>query len=180
MKKLALFALPLAAALPLVAARPAHAAASANVVAQAVGDKDPFALSWLDDAKGNTKIDPTMSGKIHDAFANVQYLITDQGDLLIGQMSGSTLTPVLPAGHAVDALNGKGYYIVHMRSQTTFLDGTVIRFGDQPDQGLARLTLTLQDGKGNSASTYIEQALTWASAQPSPGPTPPTPNPFGF
>ena len=53
------------------------------------------------------------------------------------------------------------------------------QFSDQPGQGLARLTLTLLDSKGNSSCTYIEQALTFASAQPSPTPQP-TPNPFGF
>jgi hypothetical protein len=64
-KKLILFGMTLALALPLVAARPA-AAAQANVIAQAIGDKDPFALTWADDTNGNTKIDQAISQKIHD------------------------------------------------------------------------------------------------------------------
>jgi hypothetical protein len=179
MKKLVLFAMTFAAVLPLVAARPAHAAAQVNVVAQAVGDKDPFALSWLDDTNGNTKTDQTMSQKIHDTFANVQYVITDTHQLLLAQGTGGNLKTILPPVNALDVSNGQGDYVVHLRAQSTFLDGVVYQFSDEPGQGLARLTLTLLDSKGNSASTYIEQGLTFATSQPSPTPQP-TPNPFGF
>jgi hypothetical protein len=46
-------------------------------------------------------------------------------------------------------------------------------------KGLARLTLLLIDQQGNSASTYIEQQLAWASSIANPSPSPNT-NPFGF
>lgn len=187
MKTSPLLVLALTAALPLAALRPAAAATpdtssaspQPNIVAQATGAKDPFVLSFLDDANNNVKTDDPQAQKIHDAFANIQYLVTDQNRLLIGQLSGQNFSALLPAGIALDVNNGKGYYIVHLRNNLTFLDGTIIRFSDQPNQGFARLVLTLQDGKGNSASNYIEQPLVWAGNQPNSTPSTPS-NPFGF
>jgi hypothetical protein len=181
MKKLSLFGLAVALALPLLAAvRPAAAANQVTAVAQAAGEKDPFTLSWLDDAQGKTtKTDQTTSQKIHDAFAGVQYIVTDQNQLIVGQASGSSLQPLLPPVNALDVTNGKGYYVVHLRTQSIFLDGTVYHYADDPTKGIARLTLVLIDQQGNSASTYIEQQLTWAGSSPNPG-TPPSTNPFGF
>src|SRR5260370_26240367 len=178
MKKLALFALTLALSLPLFAgARPA-AAAQVTAVAQATGSKDPFALTWDDDTKGNTKTDDAASKKMHDLFAGLQYIITDQQTLILAQVSGSNLQQLLPPIAALDA-NGKGYYIVHLRAQNVFVDGTVYHFSDDPSKGLARLTLVLLDSQGNSASTYIEQDLAWAGSNPSPASNP-SPNPFGL
>jgi hypothetical protein len=181
MKQLSLFGLALTLALPLLAAgRPAAAAQQVTAVAQAAGEKDPFTLSWLDDAQGKTtKTDQATSKKIHDVFAGAQYIITDQNQLIVGQGNGSNLQVVL-AANAVDVSNGKGYYVVHQRGQGLFLDGTVYRFGDDPTSGIARLTLVLIDQQGNSASTYIEQLLTWASSNPGPGSNPGGSNPFGF
>src|SRR3954454_21438043 len=155
MKKLALFGMTLALALPFVTARPAAAAATqVKVIAQATGDKDPFTLTWIDDAKGNTKIDDQLSGMTHDTFAGLQFIFTDSQQLVLGKVSGGNLRTVLQPAYAVDVNDGKGYYVIHMRSQGMSLDGVVYRFSDQPDQGLARLTLILLDSKGNSASTY--------------------------
>ena len=180
MKKLALFALSLAAVLPLVTARPAAAATQETAVAQATGDERPFALSWADNAQGTaTQTDSAMSQKIAAAFAGVQYLITDQGHLLIGTMSGSSLQPLLPEGSALDVSNGKGYYVVHVRATGLYLDGVVFQSSQDPTQGAAILDLVLVNQQGASESTHIEQGLTWASSQPSPGPNP-SPNPFGF
>ncbi len=182
MKTLSLFALSLSLSLPLLAAvRPAAAAGTQQVtaVAQAAGEKDPFTLSWLDDAQGKTtKTDQTTSKKIHDIFAGLQYIITDQNQLILGQASGSNLQVVL-AANALDVSSGKGYYVIHMRGQGIFLDGTVYRFGDDPSSGIARLTLVLVDAQGNSASTYIEQWLTWATNKPAPSSNPSS-NPFGL
>jgi hypothetical protein len=180
MKKLVLFALTLAAALPFASARPAAAATQENVIAQATGDKQPFALAWADDAQGTTtKVDSQMSQKIAAAFAGATYLITDQHHLLIGQMSGSNLQQVLPASAALDVSNGKGYYVVHLKAAGLYLDGIVVQFSDDPTKGLAVLDLVLINQQGLSESTHIEQSLSWASSQPSPGPSP-APNPFGF
>jgi len=180
MKKLALFAITLAAVLPLVAARPAHAATQETAIAQATGDKQPFALSWADDAQGTTtKTDSAMSQKIAAAFAGAQYLITDQGHLIIGQLSGSNLQPILPPAAILDVSNGKGYYVVHLKAAGIYLDGVVYQSTQDPTQGAAIFDLVLINPQGASESTHVEQGLTWASSQPSPSPAP-TPNPFGF
>ena len=57
MKTLSLFGLALTLALPLLAVVRPAAAAQATVVAQATGDKDPFAVLFTDDTKGTTTID---------------------------------------------------------------------------------------------------------------------------
>jgi hypothetical protein len=178
MKRLSLFALALSLSLPLLAGRPAAAAQQVTAVAQAAGEKDPFTLSWLDDAQGKTtKTDQATSQKIHDIFSGLQYIITDQNQLILGQANGNNLQ-VLLAANALDVSQGKGYYVVHLRGQGMFLDGTVYRFSDNPNAGIARLTLVLVDGQGNSASTYIEQGLTWAGSNPAPSSNPNT-NPLG-
>ena len=163
---LALAALSLTLALPLLApARPA-AAAQITVVAQATGDKDPFVLCFAEDAQGKSGLDKTMAQKLHDSFANAQYLLTDQGQLLIGQGNGQNLQLVVPPALAA-GFNKNSSFVVHARSadSKTFVDGVVFQFSDDPTQGLANLTVTLQDGKGNSRSAHIEQSLTWAGAQ---------------
>jgi hypothetical protein len=163
--RLALAALSLTLSLPLLApARPA-AAAQLTVVAQATGDKDPFVLCFADDPKGQTGLDKTMGQKLHDSFASVQYLFTDQGQLLIGRLNGQDLQLVAPPALAA-GFNKNTYFVVHARSadSKTFVDGVVFQFSDDPTQGLANLTVTLQDGKGNSRSAHIEQSLAWAGA----------------
>lgn len=181
MKKFSLVGAMLATALPLLSGvRPAAAATSITVAAQAAGDKNPFVMSWADSADGKTTAtDSKMAQKIHDLFGGVQFIITDKGDLVIGQVNGQNIQNLLPPAHAIDVNDGKGYYVVHLRANTVFLDGVIYRGSSDPTKGRARLTLLLIDAKGNSSSSYIEQPLTWATATPTPSPNPGT-NPFGF
>src|SRR4051812_36301698 len=113
MKKLSLVGAMLAVAFPLFSGiRPAAAATSITAVAQAAGDKDPFVLSWADSADGKTTAtDDKMAKTVHDLFAGVQFIITDKGDLIVGQVNGQSVQNMLPAVHAIDVNNGKGYYV---------------------------------------------------------------------
>jgi hypothetical protein len=161
-KKVLLSGAVLALALPLLSAPMRASAANVNVIAQAAGDPDPFTISWTDSADGSVSIDDKMASQIHDLFAGVQYLFTDNNQLLLGQAKGSDLSLILPAANQIH--NSKNTdFIVHLRSKDgkMFLDGEVLRFTDNPAKGYAQFTLLLLDSSGASASTLIEQSLAF-------------------
>jgi hypothetical protein len=177
MKRLSLFGLIGALALPLVAsARPA-AAAEVKVVARASGDNDPFVWSWVDGADGKLTIDDKIAAQFHDVFAGVQYLFTSQNTILLGRLQGQELKPIVPTVYEVHN-EAQTYYLTHVRSQdkTLFLDGTIIRFKDEPTKGYAQWNLLLITKSGSTISSMIEQELTFAAnatnPEPDPGPGP--------
>jgi hypothetical protein len=161
-KNLSLAGAVFALALPLLSAPLRASAANVNVIAQAAGDPDPFTLSWVDSADGKVGLDDKMAGQIHDIFAGVQYIFTDNNQLLLGQAKGSDLSLILPAANQIH--NSKNTdFVVHLRSKDgkIFLDGEVLRFTDNPAKGYAQFTLLLLDSSGASASTLVEQPLAF-------------------
>ena len=178
MKKLSLFGLIGALALPLVvSARPAGAA-EVKVIARAAGDNDPFVWSWVDGADGKLSIDEKTAAQLHDMFAGAQYLFTDQNTILVGRLQGQELKPIVPP--VVEVHNeAQTYFLAHVRSQdkTLFLDGTIIRFKDEPTKGFAQWNLLLITKSGATISSKIEQELTFAANNTNPDPEP-SPSPF--
>lgn len=172
MKTLALFGLALAATLPLVSARPAAAASTQeNVIAHAVGDAQPGALALAVDAQGHKQIDQSTGQKVASLFANAAYLVTDQGHLLIGQLSGNQLQPIFQTAiDALDVSNNQGlYYVVNLAAAGTYVNGVIMRDQQNPAQGFAMLDVVLVNAQGASENIHLEQGLTWANNQPSSG-----------
>jgi hypothetical protein len=163
MKRWLLSTAALVLALPLAAARPAMAA-EVKAIAQAVGDKDPFVLSWADTADGKVALDDEMGEIVYDLFAGAQYILTDDGQLLLGHLKGTDLTLFLPQAAQVHN-EAKTYFIVHVRNKerTVFLDGRIARSTEDPTKGYAEFTLLLIDSQGESTSTHIEQELTFTN-----------------
>ena len=169
-KQMPLMGLALALSLPLLAAARPSAAAGVNAIAQAVGDNDPLTISWADSADGKISLDDNMSAQVHGLFAGAQYILTDDGRLLLGHLKGSDLTLIVP--QAAQIHNDKNtFFVTHVRSQdrALFLDGSITRFSDQPNKGYAEFTLLLVGKQGDTVSTHIEQDLVFADAGPSPG-----------
>jgi hypothetical protein len=170
MKSLKLLTLALAAALPLVAGVRPAAAAEITPIAQAVGEAEPFVISWVDTADGKVGID---AARITAAFSSVRYIFTDQGQLLLGQMQGQELKLVLPAAHMLK--NEKNtYFLAHVRSadKTLFLDGSAVRYASDPTKGYAEWTLLTVGKDGSTVSTHIEQELAFQSGSSNPTPPP--------
>jgi len=165
MKIVSMLGAAFALALPLLSASRPAAAADVKAIAVAVGDSDPFAMSWVDTADGKLDLDDSMAGQIHDLFAGVQYILTDSGQLLLAQGSGSNVNLIVPAANQVH--NSKNTdFVVHVRSKDArlFLDGEIVRYSSDPSKGFASFTLLLLDGKGGSVSTLIDQDLSFASS----------------
>jgi len=177
MKHLSLLGLAMAFPLPLVAAPRPAAAASVTAVAQAVGESDPFVFTWVDGTDGKLSINDQVASQIHDMFAGAQYLVTDKGQLIVGQLQGQELKAIVPPT-AVVKNQANTFFISHIRSQdkTLFLDGTIDRFQSDPTKGYAQFNLTLVAKDGSTISTLVQQLLTFPSSAPAP--TAPAPNSF--
>lgn len=181
MKKLSLLGLALALALPLLAAARPAAAAQPTVVVQATSDTNPFAVLFVDDANGNSTIDTQKSGKVHDDFAGLPYVITSDGNLQVGSPNGSGFH--LTAGVA-DTSSGKGLsYIFHgtlAANSGLLVTGNLFRSSTDPTKGVVYLSLTIPEQNGGIESAWVQQLLTFAGSSPTPTPSPaPTPGP-GF
>jgi hypothetical protein len=162
--------------LPLLVARPA-VAAEVNVVLRAVGEDDPFVISWVDTKDGKVDLDDTVADQISDLVAGVQYLFTDTGQLLLADGPANDLKTVFPALN--EAHNeARTFTSAHLRTpdRSMFLDGTIERSSSDPTRGFAQWTLTLISADGGSASSTIQQNLAFPAATPAPNPTP-TPTP---
>jgi hypothetical protein len=167
MKQLSMLSVAMTFALPLLWGAPPAAAAELKVIAQAVGENDPLIISWVDTADGKLRIDDQLSGLTHVAFAGIQYILTEDGRLLLGRVKGDTLEQTMPT--AAQIHNQKNtLFIVHVRSKdrTFFLDGSVNRFQSDPSKGYAELTVLMVAPNGDTVSTHIEQDLVFA--QPGP------------
>jgi hypothetical protein len=167
MKQLSMLSVAMTLALPLLCgARPATAA-DLKVIAQAVGENDPLTVSWLDNADGSLVISDLLSGVIHDLFAGIQYVLTEDGQLLLRRLKGNEVSLILPAAAQVHNQK-KTLFLIHMRSKdrTRFLDGSVNRFESNPSKGYAEFTLLEVLENGITASTHIEQDLVFANSGP--------------
>jgi hypothetical protein len=89
MRTLSMLGAAFALALPLLGASRPAAATDVKPIAQAVGNKDPFVITWEDTADGKLDFADDVRGVIHDLFASVQYVLTDSGQLLLVQKDGS-------------------------------------------------------------------------------------------
>ena len=149
----------------IAAVLPARAA-QVTLLAEGVGDKDPFVVAFADGANGEISLDKDTGQRVHDKLAGVHYLITENGQLLVGAVNGTELATVLPAGAALSVSKDNTYFVVHARSEDrrTFVDGQIFRFTSDPSKGAAILTLSLFDGQGNSRSVHVEQDLTFATS----------------
>jgi hypothetical protein len=180
MKHLSLLGLAIAFALPVVVApRPAAAAETVTAVARAVGETDPFVFTWVDGADGKLSVNNQIAGQIHDMFAGAQYLVTDKGQLILGQVQGQELKAITPTSAVLKNQDGT-FFISHVRSQdkTLFLDGTIDRFRSDMTKGYAQFNLTLVAKDGSTISTVVQQMLTFPSSAPAPNPSAPAPSPF--
>lgn len=179
MKHLRVLGLAMAFALPVVVAPRPAAAASVNAVVQAVGESDPFVFSWVDGTDGKLSVNNQIASQIHDMFANARYLVTDQGQLILGQLQGQELKTIVPPT-AVAKNQANTFFISHIRSQdkTLFLDGTIDRFTSDPTKGFAQFNLTLVAKDGSTISTLVQQMLAFPSSTPAPQQDPPAPLPF--
>jgi hypothetical protein len=185
MKHLSLLALAMTFALP-VALAPRHAAAAETVtaVAQAVGEADPFVFTWVDGADGKLSVNQQIAGQLHGMFASARYVVTDKGQLILGQLQGQELKPITPTSAVVKNQDGT-FFISHVRSQdkTLFMDGTIDRFRSDPTKGFAQFNLTLVAKDGSTISTVVQQFLTFSGSSPAanpPAPAPPAPSPLPF
>ena len=161
MKRWFLTAAALFLALPLVAARPA-AAAEANTIAQATGDKDPWIVSFADAPDGTITLSDEMADFVYDQFAGAEYILTDNGRLLLGHLKGNDLTLIAPQAAQVP-YNENRYFVVHARSEdrTVFLDGRIFRSKEDPKVGYAEFTFLVIGKDGYTFTTHIEQDLTF-------------------
>jgi hypothetical protein len=172
MKHLTLLSLAMALALPMVVApRPAAAAETVNAVAQAVGEQDPFVFTWVDGADGQLRVNPEIAQQFHGLFANARYLVLDNGQLVIGQLQGQELKTIAPT-LAVAKSEDNMFFIAHYRSQDQkfALDGTIDRYRNDPSRGYAQFNLTVVTQDGSTATTLIQQNLTFPGSSPAPTP----------
>lgn len=180
MKHLSLLGLAMAFALPVVVApRPAAAAETVTAVARAVGEADPFVFTWVDGTDGKLSVNAQIAGQIHGMFAGAHYVVTDKGQLILGQLQGQELKTIAPTS-AVAKNQDSTFFISHVRSQdkTLFLDGTIDQFRGDPTRGYAQFNLTLVAKDGSTISTVVQQALTFPGSAPAPTPPAPAPSPF--
>jgi hypothetical protein len=165
-------------ALPLGAAPRPAGAQEVTVVLRAVGEQEPFVFSWIDDKEGKTTVEDGVIDQVTALFAGAQYLVTDQGRVILAHGEGNMVEQVFaPAASASN--DTQTFFVVHLRSadRTLFLDGTMERFQNDPTKGFAQWTLLLLSNDGSSISSVIQQDLTFPSATtplPAPGGTPNT------
>jgi hypothetical protein len=162
MKPLSLLGLAIALALPAVVAPRPAAAATVNAVARAIGEEDPFVFTWVDSSDGKLSVSQEIAGQIYDMVANAQYVITDNGQLLLAQLQGQELKTVVPP-LTVAKNQENTFFITHMRSpdKTILVDGTIDRYKSDPSKGFAQFTLTLFARDGSSSTTLVQQLLTF-------------------
>jgi hypothetical protein len=129
----------------------------------ATGDTNPFTFSWEDTADGRVGTSDQLATQIHDVFAGATYVVLDNHQIQVGQVTNGQLTPAftLNEEHTSDG----NFYVVHVLTKnngsSTLLDGTIQRNPQDPTQGSAILTLVLTDSQGNIATTHIEQSLAF-------------------
>jgi hypothetical protein len=161
MKRWLLSTAALVLALPLAVARPAMAA-EVNTIAQAAGDKDPFVISFADAADGTITLNDDMAEILYSVFAGAQYILTDDGRLLLGHLQGNNLALIAPVAAQI-SFNENRYFVVHARTKDgkQFLDGRIWRSKENPKAGYAEFTFLQIGPNGVSISTHIEQDLTF-------------------
>jgi hypothetical protein len=180
MKHLSMLGLAIAFALPIVVTPRPAAADTINAVAQAVGEQDPFVFTWVDGTDGKLSTNNQIAAQIHDMFAGVRYIVTDKGQLILGQLQGQELKAIVPVT-AVAKNQENTFFISHIRTadKGIFVDGTIDRFKSDPTKGYAQFNILLVAKDGSTVSTLVEQALTFPGSAPAPGPAPgPGPLPF--
>jgi hypothetical protein len=164
MKTVSMLGAAFALALPLLGASRPAAATDVKPIAQAVGEKDPYVITWEDTADGKLDFADDLRAVIHDLFASVQYVLTDSGQLLLVQTDGSKQIQILPAAYQIhnDKMTD---FIVHLRTQDgQFLDGEIVRYHDDPSKGYANFTWLILLKNGGSLSTLIDQSLDFSSS----------------
>ncbi len=180
MKHLSLLALAMTFALPAaLAPRPAAAADTVTAVAQAVGEADPFVFTWVDGVDGKLSVNQQIAGQLHGMFAGARYVVTDNGQLILGQLQGQELKTIAPTSAVAKNQEGT-FFISHVRSQdkTLFMDGTIDRYRSDPSKGFAQFNLTLVAKDGSTISTVIQQLLTFSGGSPAPNSPASSPLPF--
>jgi hypothetical protein len=129
----------------------------------ATGDTNPFTFTWEDTTDGRVGTSDQLAMQIHDVFAGATYVVLDNHQVQVGQVTNGQLTPTfaLNEEHTSDG----NFYVVHVLTKnngsSTLLDGTIQRDPQDATQGSATLTLVLTDSQGNVATTHIVQTLTF-------------------
>jgi hypothetical protein len=155
------------AAPPAPAAQPSsQPTTQPKVLKQAVGESDPFVITFVDSADGKLSTDSKFASQIHDLFADTAWLFLDDGSLVIGQKNGDKLDSLFNPAMLNNDKNT--YFLFHLRTNAgLFLDGTVNVSSKDPTQAFAEMTLLMMGDKGASATSHIEQVLT-VQGQPAP------------
>jgi hypothetical protein len=157
--------LALALALPLLTvARPGLAAETPTIVASAQGHAEPFVFAWVDGNDGSVKIDSKLAEQVKNTFAQIRWVFLSNNRLVLGHLKGDTLETVFSP---VQVSNSAGtYFLYHQRSSDgkTILNGSAVRYSDDPSRGYAEFTLVLLQDGGTADTVHVEQTLAFAGS----------------
>jgi hypothetical protein len=178
------FALSLALtlALPLLSATRSASAAEPTTILQAIGEKEPLVISWVDTADNKVGLDGDFADTIADLLADVVYVFRADDDpqtfdqVLLGKLEGGQFKTVVPVLQMIRSSSNK-FFIFHGRSvgteSTLIIDGSLFIFTSDPTSGLATMTMHLIHKNGEMTSTYVEQDVKLqGSSTPTPAPIP--------
>jgi hypothetical protein len=158
--------------LSFLTAPAAHA--DPKAVAQARATGDPTVNIIIDSAQG-TQLNNQAAASVGKQFAGTAWLILDNRQVLIARGDKLVIDPV-PFFASTDL----DFFLLHGRGPKMSLDGTIVRWGDNLEEGLAELFVTQPASDGRSSVTFhIQVPLSFAPEGGSSGGSSGGPGGFG-
>jgi hypothetical protein len=152
-----------ACALAVAAAPKAHAQSQAKLLVKATAGT-PIVNVIVDTSQG-TGLDSKGAAGVAQQFANTDWLILDNGQLVIAKGDKAVLVANFFTNKDLT------FFLVHRKAQNLDINGTIFRSSQNPQQGFGELfvTVPLQNNQGY-ATLHIQAELSFAGTQSQPDP----------
>lgn len=133
----------------------AHAQTGDQVVLAGRADADPWVIAFTDTG-GRSQINEPFGKSVQQSMAGSDWSITANGVLTISK-EGKQVLQIPCLGN-----EAKTWFLVHGRNGAAGVEGTVVRFRDEPAKGFAILWINQPSQDGKSVYTaYVEVDLTY-------------------
>jgi len=131
---------------------PAYAQGQDQVILTARADTEPWVIA-LTDAGGRTEANQQAAQSFRQAVSGSDWQISASGGLTISK--GNQRVLQVPVYGSED----KTYFLIHYRNGAAGVEGTLIRFRDEPTKGFANLWIHAPSQDGKSVTTIYTETL---------------------
>jgi hypothetical protein len=153
----------LAACAAVLALTSISAEAAPQVVLRGQAATNPFVWVWVDGADRSTSYSAEASKRFQADVAGSEWRFAEDASdperpVRVLQI-GKNGQPFLQVGYLSN--EARTFFLVHGRSGGTIVDGTVVRYSDDPSKGYGQILITNYADDGSASTTRIETALAF-------------------